>query len=169
MPLSDMQSNKKSKVSACIFSNLHFQNTLPLSLPLPLPVENIVPNVLVLKPPPFPYENKLLLPTTLGGTNPLGGCKIHSNSISRSNPMFYVSIKVCICVCVYTWDRGFLVSHVSLGVWEMGWLHENHWVVGALLGGGLLEFAADGSGLLESAADGGGLLETEADVLVGCV
>ena len=41
--------------------------------------------------------------------------------------------------------------------------------MGALLGGGLLEFVVDGSGLLESAADGGGLLETEADVLVGCV
>ena len=44
--------------------------------------------------------------------------------------MFYVSIKggVCVCVCVYTWDRGFLVYH---------------WAVGALLGGGLLEAEPD--------------------------
>ena len=74
---------------------------------------------------------------------------------------FYVSIKggVCVCICVYTWDRCFLVSHISIGVWEMGWLHENHWAVGALLGVGLLEFAADG----------GGLLEAIADVSVGCL
>ena len=67
---------------------------------------------------------------------------------------FYVSIKggVCVCVCVYTWDRGFLVSHVSLRVREIGW---NHWAVGALLA--------------RSAADGGGLLEAEADVSVGCL
>ena len=148
MPQSDMHNNKKSKVSACTFSNLHFPKSLPLplplslSLPLPLHVENIAPNVSALNPPPLPYENKWLLPTTLGGTNPLGDCKIHRNSISRSNPVFYVSIKGGVCVCVYTWDRGFLVSHVSLGVWE-GWLHENHWAIGALLGGGLLEVEAD--------------------------
>ena len=71
--------------------------------------------------------------------------------------MFYVGIKGDVYVCVYTWNKGFLVSHVSLGVWEMDWLHENHWAVGALLRGGLLE----------SAADGGGLLGAEADVLVG--
>ena len=105
--------------------------------------------MLALNPPPLPYKNRWLLPNTLNGTNPLGGCKIHSNSISRSNLVFYVSIKGGVCVCVYTWDRGFLVSHVSLGVRKMGWLHENHWAVGALLGGGLLESAADGGGLLK--------------------
>ena len=70
---------------------------------------------------------------------------------------FYVSIKGG--VCVYTWDRCFLVSHVSIGVWEMDWLHKNHWAVGALLGGGPLE----------SATSGGGLLETKANVSVGCL
>ena len=74
---------------------------------------------------------------------------------------FYVSIKGgdCVCVCVYTWDKCFLMSHVSIGVWEIGWLYENHRAVGALFGGGLLE----------SAPDGGGLLEAKADVLVGCL
>ena len=73
--------------------------------------------------------------------------------------MLYVSIKCGVCVCVYTRDRGFLISHISLEVREMSWLHENHRVVGVLFGGGLLE----------SAANGGGLLEVEADVSVGCV
>ena len=105
--------------------------------------------MLALNPPPLPYENRWLLPNTLGGTDPLGGCKIHSNSISRSNLVFYISIKGGVCVCVYTWDRGFLRSHVSFGVWKMGWLHENHWAVDALLSGGLLESTVDGGGLLK--------------------
>ncbi|KAK7844926.1 hypothetical protein CFP56_010112, partial [Quercus suber] len=68
------------KVPACTVSNFHFPKTLPLSLPLPLPVENIAPDVSALNPPPPPP-----LPTTLGGTNPFRACKIHRNSISRSN------------------------------------------------------------------------------------
>ena len=56
MPLSDMHNNKKSKVFACTFFNLHFPKTLPF--PLPLPVEDIALDVSTLNPPPFLYENR---------------------------------------------------------------------------------------------------------------
>ena len=90
---------------------------------------------------------------------PLEAAKYIATSCQDNlNPVFYISIKGGFCV--YTWDRGFLVSYDSLGVWEMGWLHENHWVMGDL---------HDGSGLLEAEADSSGLLEVKADVWFGCV
>ena len=109
----------------------HFSMTLPLpwTLPLPLPltlpqVENIAPSVWGLNPL-LPVRNTSLALSTCFGALSVSDCKIypklHVNVIRKAN-----NTKMDVAP-IDTWDNCCLVSHVSLGVWEIGWLHENHW------------------------------------------